>query len=112
MPAAETGAITLSWSLLLKYVWAPFIGLLIWFGKSLYVSDKEKTTEIIELQGKVKALEEHSISEERIRVLIKEAMTPLYEDMSEVSSSIKALAETVVQLRIDLARANALKDGV
>ena len=102
--------------LLYKYAWIPFIGFL---GKILWDNNKirEHKDRADSLEGRITQTEAdiHNlqievVDKEEVRHIIKEVMTPYFEDQKEVKADIKTIAENVVQLRIETAAHNVSRD--
>lgn len=106
MPA-ESGII----ALLYQYVWLP-LSVIIGY---LFRDSREKNDSIKKLEERIAIVETQQISEQRIRTIIKESLGPFMEDRVELKKDVKAIAENVVQLRVDMAAQNAtrgIQDGV
>ena len=113
VPPDDTGLM----SLLIEWLWIPFLGLItkVLFDESRFKDLKTERDQIntrqnkriTELEKDVAALDSTTVSENSVRSIIKETMEPFFIDQRETREDIKAISENLTKLRIDVAGENA-----
>jgi len=95
---------------ILNWAWLAIAGLIGWVGKMLW----KKNEEMNALMNRVSLLEDNQVKEDKIKILFKDMLESYLQDQQEIKKDMRTIADTVVQLRIDFAAANAVrgqKDG-
>lgn len=81
-----------------------------WAGKSRDRSNKEDQR-IEDMRKDVEQLKANSVSEARVREIIKDAIEPTSSDVKEIRSTVTDIGKTLVDIQLKLATQMAYKRG-
>jgi hypothetical protein len=93
--------------LALDWAWAIVLAVAGWVWKD----SQKKEDALAALDKRLHKLESEAVKEEKVKAIIKEVLQSYFEETHEMKRDLKAIAENVVNLRIDVAAMNAARSG-